>query len=176
MGTIGRKADPPANTRSDDSLNLTLPTPLPAPRRIEHEAADKMASPESRLPSYQWSPRSGLGCSHKTTGGLVPEPTRLAYMVDQFHIGDSSPFQTHPWIAIPTHVAPPPIRFQCDKCGITFSRQYDHNRHYESTHSENPPVHKCERYGKQFSRAYAKKRHKDGGKCLNSIPLGLHKE
>ena len=262
MGTIGRKTDPPANTRSDDSLNVTLPTPLPVPRRIEHEATDRMASPESRLPSHQWSPRSGLGCSHETTGGLVPEPTRLAHMVDQFHIGGQPPSVTldhseiehgkkkemalpeprplfHPenpprnnfgyaqegmtgpdgsvlepvlssrnvpevvqfptritdtpfplsaptvsqnayWSpfrsaplqrAIPPHEAPP-IRFLCDKCGLTFSRQYDRNRHYESAHSENPPVHVCEGCGKQFSRADAKKRHQDG-KCLNGIPLGL---
>ena len=43
--------------------------------------------------------------------------------------------------------SPPPIRFLCDKCGITFSRQYDRNRHYESAHL----VQQCEKCMKQFS-------------------------
>jgi len=84
-----------------------------------------------------------------------------------FHNPNPSPFTTTPRTAVqPT--SPTPVRFQCDKCGSTFSRLHDRNRHYETTHSDNPPVHKCEKCRKQFSRADAKKRHQDDGKCVSS--------
>lgn len=84
-----------------------------------------------------------------------------------FQNPNSSPFTNTPRTAVQT-TSPPTIRYQCDKCGTTFSRLHDRNRHYESTHSENPPIHKCERCRKQFSRADAKKRHQDDGKCTSS--------
>lgn len=84
-----------------------------------------------------------------------------------FHNPNPSPFTTTPRTAV-QNTSPPPLRFQCDKCGTTFSRLHDRNRHYETTHSENPPVHKCEKCRKQFSRADAKKRHQDDGKCASS--------
>ena len=84
-----------------------------------------------------------------------------------FQNPNSSPFTTTPRTAV-QNTSPPPVRYQCDKCGNTFSRLHDRNRHYDSTHSENPPVHKCGGCGKQFSRADAKKRHQDDGKCVSS--------
>lgn len=84
-----------------------------------------------------------------------------------FHNPNPSPFTTIPRSAV-QNTSPPPIRFQCDKCGTTFSRLHDRNRHHETTHSENPPAYKCERCKKPFSRADAKKRHQDDAKCASS--------
>ena len=95
----------------------------------------------------------------------IPTPPLVAPGV--FHSPNPPPFTTTPRTAV-QNTSPPPVRFQCDKCGTTFSRLHDRNRHHESTHSDNPPAHKCERCGKAFSRADAKKRHQDDGKCTSS--------
>jgi hypothetical protein len=91
-------------------------------------------------------------------------PTPPPVVPGVFQNPNQSPFTTTPRTAV-QNTTPPPVRFLCDKCGSTFSRMHDRNRHYESTHSENRPVHKCERCRKEFSRADAKKRHQEDGKC-----------
>ena len=85
-----------------------------------------------------------------------------------FQNPNPSPFTTTPRTAVQNVSPPPPVRYLCDKCGATFSRSHDRNRHFETTHSDNPPVHKCERCRKQFSRADAKRRHQADGKCVSS--------
>lgn len=117
---------------------------------------------------------------HQPVQQTLPDDSRQSYQALRyiptpppvepgvFHNPNPSPFTTTPRTAVQNTSPPPPIRFQCDKCGTTFSRMHDRNRHYESTHAENPPVHKCERCRKQFSRADAKKRHQDDGKCVSS--------
>jgi uncharacterized Zn-finger protein len=111
----------------------------------------------------QQSQQDGGRQSHQVQ--YIPTPPLVAPGV--FQSPNSSPFTTTPRTAVqPT--SPPPVRYQCDKCGTTFSRLHDRNRHYETTHSDNPPVHKCERCLKKFSRADAKKRHQDDGKCVSS--------
>ena len=66
-------------------------------------------------------------------------------------------------------MSPQPVRYRCDKCGHSFARLHDRNRHYEATHSETPRIYRCERCRKQFLRADARKRHQDGGKCCNGV-------
>jgi len=52
VGTIGHKADPPANTWP----NCPTPNPSLIPSEIEHEVTNRMASPEHQPPSRQVDP------------------------------------------------------------------------------------------------------------------------
>lgn len=54
-------------------------------------------------------------------------------------------------------------RIPCSKCDKTFSRAHDQKRHYETTHTSNPPVHSCAFCNKGFSRGDSLKRHVDNG-------------
>ena len=102
----------------------------------------------------------------------IPSPSNPPPSDDDSDSGSDAggtllPFTNAP-LTTTQKTSPPPPRFQCDRCGNTFSRLHDRNRHYESTHSEKATIHKCERCRRQFSRADAKKRHQDDGKCVSS--------
>ena len=139
----------PINTYTDPRLVSGHPPPSPPQSNMAHQQL-----PQQGQHGYNLHPQQLQQIT-------MPPPAP-----GNFQDPNGSPFTTAPLRK--TTTSPPPIRFLCDKCGITFSRQYDRNRHYESTHSENPPVHKCGGCGKLFSRADAKKRHQDDGKCVNS--------
>ena len=51
VGSIGDSADPPADMQPDDSLDVTLPTPLLTPNEIEHEVTNGTGSLEPQPPS-----------------------------------------------------------------------------------------------------------------------------
>ena len=51
MGSIGDNADSPADIQLDDSLDVTLPTPLLIPSEVEHEATNGTESLEPQPPS-----------------------------------------------------------------------------------------------------------------------------
>lgn len=137
--------------------------------------------PDPRISGYPQPPPMQSNMAHPiqqheqpTQEGYNRQPAQVQYISTPplvapgvFHNPNPSPFTMTPRTAV-QNTTPPTIRFQCDKCGSTFSRLHDRNRHYESTHSDNPPVHKCERCRKQFSRADAKKRHQDDGKCASN--------
>ena len=133
---------------------------------------------DPRVPGYLQPPPPHPNTTHHrqppSQEGYNRQPNQLQYITTPplvapgvFQNPNPSPFTTTPRTAV-QNTSPPPLRYQCDRCGTTFSRLHDRNRHYESTHSENPPVHKCERCRKQFSRADAKKRHQDDNKCVSS--------
>jgi uncharacterized Zn-finger protein len=132
------------------------------------------AYPQTPPVQSNMMPRGVHQPQQPTEGGYNPQPTPHQYIPTPppvtpgvFPNPNSSPFTTTPREAVQT-TSLQAVRYQCDKCGTTFSRMHDRNRHYESTHAKNPPVHKCERCMKLFSRADAKKRHQDDAKCSNS--------
>jgi hypothetical protein len=139
-----------------DPLPSVYPPPLP-PLPLTMEPAVRQPHEQPIQPDHNRQP------PHQVR--YIPTPPLIAQGV--FYSPNPSPFTTTPRTAV-QNTSPPPVRFQCNKCGTTFSRLHDRNRHYESTHSDNPQVHKCERCRKQFSRADAKKRHEDDGKCVSS--------
>ena len=53
MGTLGRQAEPSANTWPNDPHGTTSPAPLFIHSGIEHEVTNRTASPEPRPPSRQ---------------------------------------------------------------------------------------------------------------------------
>jgi hypothetical protein len=124
--------------------------------------------------THQQQQQQGLHQQQQSQQGYNRQSNQVQYISTPplvapgvFQNPNPSPFTTTPRTAV-QNTPPPPIRFQCDKCGNTFSRSHDRNRHYESTHSDNPPIHKCGGCGRRFSRADAKKRHQDDGKCVSS--------
>ena len=139
----------PTPNYTDPRLPGHLQPPPPQPNMTHQQQGHQQSQQD-----YNRSPNQYISVPPLVAPGVFQNP-------------NPSPFTTTPRTAVQT-TSPPPVRYQCDRCGNTFSRLHDRNRHYESTHSENPPVHKCERCRKQFSRADAKKRHQDDNKCVSS--------
>ena len=97
MGTIGREAEPPANTWPNGPFGITLPTPSFTPNETGHEATDGMAALGPRSSSRpEHSPRSVL-CA----GEIVVDADRPASestlpvcgdpTVDRFYTGGHPP-------------------------------------------------------------------------------------
>jgi len=80
VGTIMHKADP-SEKRSNGPLGVTPPTPTLISSEIEHEAANRMGTPEPRSPSpLEYPPQSVPGCIREASTGVHSTDLRESTM------------------------------------------------------------------------------------------------
>jgi len=99
VGSIGENADPPADIQPDDSLDITLPTPLLIPNEIEREATNGTESPEPHPPSLLEYPSSSLRSydweATADTGGSISDHIFFTSAVEELLPSASIPLHDH---------------------------------------------------------------------------------